>query len=333
MDMSVNIAGVEWKNPVTVASGTFGSGAEFADYVDINKLGAVTTKGVANVPWAGNPTPRVAEVYGGMMNAIGLQNPGIDLFCERDIPFLKQYDTKIIVNVCGHAPEEYLAVVERLADEPIDMMEINISCPNVNAGFLAFGQDAKHVEELTAQIKKIAKQPVIMKLTPNVTDITEIKASDGKLYVSAVFDCFDSSVIGLAMDTNMKAPLCVQTLENTAKAYPGIRGAIIHSDRGSQYTSQLYRDAVRQYGIQQSMNSAGGRCHDNARCESMWARMKSELLYDRYDTEKRTTGELKTIIWRYFISYWNNRRICSANGGLPPMVKRQQYYDSLKEAA
>ena len=175
MDKSVNIAGVEWKNPVTVASGTFGSGAEFADYVDINKLGAVTTKGVANVPWVGNPTPRVAEVYGGMMNAIGLQNPGIDLFCERDIPFLKQYDTKIIVNVCGHAPEEYLAVVERLADQPIDMMEINISCPNVNAGFLAFGQDAHHVEELTAQIKKIAKQPVIMKLTPNVTDITEVR--------------------------------------------------------------------------------------------------------------------------------------------------------------
>ncbi|TGX95392.1 IS3 family transposase [Hominisplanchenecus murintestinalis] len=170
-------------------------------------------------------------------------------------------------------------------------------------------------------------------LTKCVTDITEIKASNGKLYVSAVFDCFDSSVIGLAMDTNMKAPLCVQTLENTFNAYPGIRGAIIHSDRGSQYTSQLYRNAVRQYGIQQSMNSAGGRCHDNARCESMWARMKSELLYDRYDTEKMTTDELRTIIWRYFISYWNNRRICSANGGLPPMVKRQQYYDSLKEAA
>ena len=166
-----------------------------------------------------------------------------------------------------------------------------------------------------------------------VTDITEIKASDGKLYVSAVFDCFDSSVVGLAMDTNRRAPLCVQTLENTFNAYPGIRGAIIHSDRGSQYTSQLYRDAVRQYGIQQSMNSAGGRCHDNARCESMWARMKSELLYGRYDTEKMTTEELRTIIWRYFISYWNNRRICSANGGLPPMVKRQQYYDSLKEAA
>ena len=140
MNMSVNIAGVEWKNPVTVASGTFGSGEEFSEFVDLNRLGAVTTKGVANVPWAGNPTPRVAEVYGGMMNAIGLQNPGIDLFCERDIPYLKNFDTKIIVNVCGHAPEEYLAVVERLADEPIDMMEINISCPNVNAGFLAFGQ-------------------------------------------------------------------------------------------------------------------------------------------------------------------------------------------------
>ena len=163
-DTRVTIAGVEWKNPVTVASGTFGSGEEFADFVDLNKLGAVTTKGVANVPWTGNPTPRVAEVYGGMLNAIGLQNPGIELFCKRDIPYLKQYDTKIIVNVCGHAPEEYLAVVERLADEPADMLEINISCPNVNAGFLAFGQDARHVEELTGQIKKLAKQPIIMKL-------------------------------------------------------------------------------------------------------------------------------------------------------------------------
>ena len=170
-------------------------------------------------------------------------------------------------------------------------------------------------------------------LSKCVTDITEIKGSDGKLYVSAMFDCFDSSVIGLAMDTNMKAPLCVQTLENAAKAYPDLRGAILHSDRGSQYTSQIYRDAIHKYGIQQSMNSAGGRCHDNARCESMWARMKSELLYHRYDTEKMTTFELKTVIWRYFISYWNNRRICTANGGLPPIVKRQQYYDSLKEAA
>lgn len=174
MNMSVNIAGVEWKNPVTVASGTFGSGAEYSEFTDLNKLGAVTTKGVANVPWTGNPTPRVAEVYGGMLNAVGLQNPGIDLFCERDIPFLKNYDTKIVVNVCGHSTEEYVAVVEKLADEPIDMMEINISCPNVKEGGIAFGQDPKAVEAITKEMKKYAKQPVIMKLSPNVTDITEM---------------------------------------------------------------------------------------------------------------------------------------------------------------
>lgn len=174
MNMSVNIAGVEWKNPVTVASGTFGSGAEYSEFADLNKLGAVTTKGVANVPWAGNPTPRVAEVYGGMLNAVGLQNPGIELFCKRDIPFLKQYDTKIIVNVCGHSTEEYVAVVERLADEPVDLLEINISCPNVKEGGIAFGQDPKAVEEITKEMKRHAKQPVIMKLSPNVTDITEM---------------------------------------------------------------------------------------------------------------------------------------------------------------
>ena len=202
MDMKVNIAGVEWKNPVTVASGTFGSGEEFSEFVDLNRLGAVTTKGVANVPWPGNPTPRVAEVYGGMMNAIGLQNPGIDLFCKRDIPFLKKYDTKIIVNVCGHAPEEYLAVVERLAEEKIDMMEINISCPNVNAGFLAFGQDPKHVEELTAEIKKIAKQPVIMKLTPNVTDIAEIARAAEAGGADAV--SLINTLTGMKIDVNRR---------------------------------------------------------------------------------------------------------------------------------
>lgn len=174
MNMSVNIAGVEWKNPVTVASGTFGSGAEYSEFTDLNKLGAVTTKGVANVPWAGNPTPRVAEVYGGMLNAVGLQNPGIDLFCQRDIPFLKKYDTRIVVNVCGHSTEEYVAVVERLADEPVDMLEINISCPNVREGGIAFGQDPRAVEAITKEMKKHAKQPVIMKLSPNVTDITEM---------------------------------------------------------------------------------------------------------------------------------------------------------------
>ena len=174
MNMKVTIAGVEWNNPVTVASGTFGSGAEFAEFVDLNRLGAVTTKGVANIPWAGNPTPRVAETYGGMMNAVGLQNPGIELFCERDIPFLKQYDTKIIVNVCGKSTEDYCEVVERLADEDVDMLEINISCPNVKEGGIAFGQNAKAAEEITKAVKKYAKQPVIMKLSPNVTDIAEM---------------------------------------------------------------------------------------------------------------------------------------------------------------
>ena len=166
-----------------------------------------------------------------------------------------------------------------------------------------------------------------------VTDITEIKCMDGKLYTSAIFDCFDVAVLGLAMDTNMKAPLCVQTLKNAYNAYPGLRGAIIHSDRGTQYTSSEYRDAIRLYGINQSMNSDGGRCHDNARCESMWARLKEELLYGRYDTEKMTVAEVKELIWRYFMSYWNNRRICSSNEGLPPLIKRRMYYESEMDMA
>ena len=174
MNMSVNIAGVEFKNPVMEASGTFGSGMEYSEFVDLNRLGSVVTKGVANVPWPGNPTPRVAEVYGGMLNAIGLQNPGIDVFTERDIPFLKQYDTKIIVNVCGKSTEDYCEVVERLADEPVDLLEINISCPNVKEGGIAFGQIPASAEAITKAVKKVAKQPVIMKLSPNVTDITEM---------------------------------------------------------------------------------------------------------------------------------------------------------------
>ena len=173
MNLSVNIAGVEWKNPVTTASGTFGSGMEYAEYVDLNKLGAVTTKGVANVPWPGNPTPRIAETYGGMINAIGLQNPGLDTFISRDIPFLKKYDTKIIVNVCGRTTQDYIETVERLGDTDVDMLEINISCPNVKEGGIAFGQNSKSVEEITKAVKAKAKQPVIMKLSPNVTDITE----------------------------------------------------------------------------------------------------------------------------------------------------------------
>lgn len=174
MNTKVNLAGVTLKNPVMTASGTFGSGAEFAEFADLNQLGAVVTKGVANVPWEGNPTPRIAETYGGMLNAVGLQNPGIDLFVERDIPFLTKYDTKIIVNVCGRTTEDYCEVVRHLANQPIDLLEINISCPNVEEGGIAFGQNPKSVETITREVKKYAKQPVIMKLSPNVTDITEI---------------------------------------------------------------------------------------------------------------------------------------------------------------
>lgn len=174
MNTEVKIAGVTFKNPVMTASGTFGSGMEYSDFVDLNKLGAVVTKGVANVPWEGNPTPRVAEVYGGMLNAIGLQNPGIDVFLKRDIPFLEKYDTNVIVNVCGKTIEDYLEVVERLSDAPVSMLEINVSCPNVKEGAIAFGQKADSLYEITSRIKKKAKQPVIMKLSPNVTDITEM---------------------------------------------------------------------------------------------------------------------------------------------------------------
>lgn len=174
MNTKVNLAGVTLNNPIMTASGTFGSGQEFAEFVDLNKLGAVVTKGVSNVPWTGNPTPRVAEVYGGMLNAVGLQNPGMELFIERDIPFLTHYDTKIIVNVCGKTTEDYCEVVERLANQPVDMLEINISCPNIKEGGITFGQDPKAVEAITSAVKKYAKQPIIMKLSPNVTDITEM---------------------------------------------------------------------------------------------------------------------------------------------------------------
>ena len=188
-NMSVNVAGVEWKNPVTVASGTFGSGAEYSEFVDLNRLGAVTTKGVANKPWEGNPTPRVAEVYGGMLNAVGLQNPGIELFCKRDIPFLKQFDTRI--------------VVKRLADEPIDMMEINISCPNVKEGGIAFGTDPKGVETITSEIKKYAKQPVIMKLSPNVTSIAEIARAAEAGGADAV--SLINTITGMKIDINRRS--------------------------------------------------------------------------------------------------------------------------------
>ncbi len=174
LNMAVEIAGVTLKNPVTVASGTFGSGMEYGEYIDLNRLGAVTTKGVANVPWPGNPTPRIAETYGGMINAVGLQNPGMETFLKRDVPFLKQFDTKIIVNVCGRTKEDYVDAVNQLGNAPVDLLEINISCPNVKEGGIAFGQDPKAAEQITQAVKKAARQPVIMKLSPNVTDIAEM---------------------------------------------------------------------------------------------------------------------------------------------------------------
>ena len=202
VDMRVNIAGVEWKNPVTTASGTFGSGEEFSEFVDLNRLGAVTTKGVANIPWAGNPTPRIAETYGGMMNAIGLQNPGIDLFCERDIPLLRQYDTKIIVNVCGKSEEDYCEVVERLAGEDVDMLEINVSCPNVKEGAIAFGQKPDSLYDITSQVKKKAKQPVIMKLSPNVTDIAEMSRAAEAAGADAL--SMINTITGMKIDIHRK---------------------------------------------------------------------------------------------------------------------------------
>lgn len=203
MSLSVNFCGIEMKNPVTVASGTFGSGMEYSDFVDLSKLGAVTTKGVANVPWAGNPTPRIAEVYGGMLNAIGLQNPGIDTFVERDLKFLKNYDTKVIVNVCGRSVQDYVEVVERLGDsEDVDLLEINVSCPNVKEGGIAFGVDPKALENITKEVKAKAKQPVIMKLSPNVSDIAEM----ARAAVSGGTDALSliNTITGMKIDINRR---------------------------------------------------------------------------------------------------------------------------------
>lgn len=203
MNTKVTIAGVEFKNPVMTASGTFGSGMEYSDFVDLNKLGAVVTKGVANVPWPGNPTPRVAETYGGMLNAIGLQNPGIDVFIERDLAFLKNYDTKVIVNVCGKSVEDYIEVVEKLGDQDnVAMLEINVSCPNVKEGAIAFGQKADALMHITSEIKKKAKQPVIMKLSPNVTDITEM----AKAAEAAGADALSliNTITGMKIDINRR---------------------------------------------------------------------------------------------------------------------------------
>lgn len=203
MDMSVNIAGVVWKNPVTTASGTFGSGTEYSQFVDINRLGAVTTKGVSLTPWEGNPVPRVAEVYGGMLNAIGLQNPGMDEFIENDLEFLKSHDTKIIVNVCGKTVEDYVGAVERLADTCTDLLEINVSCPNVKEGAIAFGQDPRALSGITKEIKKKAKQPVIMKLSPNVTDIALMAKTCEEAGADAI--SLINTITGMKIDINRRA--------------------------------------------------------------------------------------------------------------------------------
>lgn len=202
MNTSVNIAGVSFKNPVMTASGTFGSGMEYSEFVDLNKLGAVVTKGVANVPWPGNPTPRVAETHGGMLNAIGLQNPGIDVFVNRDIPFLKQYDTRLIVNVCGKTVEDYIEVVDKLSAQPVDMLEINVSCPNVKEGAIAFGQKADALYNITDQIKKHAKQPIIMKLSPNVTDIGEMAKAAEAAGADAI--SLINTITGMKIDINRR---------------------------------------------------------------------------------------------------------------------------------
>ncbi len=202
MKLSVNIAGVELKNPVMTASGTFGSGMEYAEMTDLNRLGAIVTKGVANVAWEGNPTPRVAEVYGGMLNAIGLQNPGVDVFMERDLKFLEAYDTRVIVNVCGHTVEEYCEVVEKLNDTKVSMYEINVSCPNVKAGALAFGQDAGVLEATTKAIKAVAKKPVIMKLSPNVTSIKDMALAAEAGGADAI--SLINTLIGMKIDINRK---------------------------------------------------------------------------------------------------------------------------------
>ena len=219
MKTSVTMCGIEFKNPVTTASGTFGSGMEYSDFVDLSKLGAVTTKGVANIPWPGNPTPRIAETYGGMINAIGLQNPGIDTFLKRDVPYLREHGAKIIVNVCGKSTEDYVETVERLSDADVDMLEINISCPNVKEGGIAFGQDPKAVESITNEVKKHSKKPIIMKLSPNVTDITVMaKAAEcgGADALSLI-----NTITGMKIDINRR-------IFAVANKTGGLSGPAIH---------------------------------------------------------------------------------------------------------
>jgi dihydroorotate dehydrogenase (NAD+) catalytic subunit len=205
INTKVNICGVEFKNPVMTASGTFGSGKEFSEFVDLNKLGGVVVKGVAAEPWKGNNAPRIAEVYGGMLNSVGLQNPGVDYFINEDIPFLRQYDTNIIVNVCGHSIDEYVNVVKRLKGADVDMLELNISCPNVSEGGMAFGTDCNMIEKVVSAVKKEADKPLIVKLSPNVTDITET----ARAAVAGGADALSliNTITGMKIDIYRKKPV------------------------------------------------------------------------------------------------------------------------------
>ena len=219
MSLSVEFCGKVFKNPIVTASGTFGSGMEYTDFMDLNKLGGIITKGVSIVPWEGNDVPRVAETPSGMLNAIGLQNPGAELFASRDIPFLQQFDTVKIVNLCGHTVDEYVAVTERLNDEPVDMFELNISCPNVKEGGIGFGTDANAAGEVVSKVKKICKKPLIVKLTPNVTDITVI----AKAVEAAGADAISliNTVTGMKIDVERRKPLL-------ANVTGGLSGPAIH---------------------------------------------------------------------------------------------------------
>ncbi len=287
MNTSVQIAGVTFKNPILTASGTFGSGQEYAQFVDLNRLGGVVTKGVANVPWEGNPTPRVAEVYGGMLNAIGLQNPGIDVFVERDIPFLAKYDTRIIVNVCGRSEADYVEVVERLSDQPVDLLEINISCPNVKEGGIAFGQDPKAAAAITRAVKAVAKQPVIMKLSPNVTDIASM--------AQAVEDAGADAVSLINTLTGMKIDVNKRTFALANKT-GGLSGPAIHPI------------AVRMvYQVAQAVKipiiGMGGVCNAEDAIELMLAGATAVSVGTANFTNLRVTEEIVDGIYAYMAAH------------------------------
>lgn len=210
MNLGVEFCGVKFKNPVFTASGTFNSGKEFESAIDLNQIGGVIVKGVASYPWKGNPSPRIAETYGGMLNSVGLQNPGVDVFIKEDIPFLRQYDTKIIVNLAGKTISEYCEVVEKLGDADVDMLELNISCPNVKEGGVAFGIDPHMAELVTREVRKVAKQPLIVKLSPNVTDIAEIARAveaGGADGISLI-----NTLIGMKIDIHKRRPVLARKM-------------------------------------------------------------------------------------------------------------------------